>query len=87
MFEEQLRFLGVLSPEQGRLRAALMAAAAPHRERRAALSSALCDSDRAEGTAWSCVRGGHLGYQGKDLHQRAVGMEWAAQGSGHGPEQ
>ena len=28
-----------------------MAAAAPHREQRAALSSALCDSDRAEGTA------------------------------------
>ena len=40
VFEEQLRFLGVLSPEQGRLRAALMAAAAPHRERRAALSCA-----------------------------------------------
>ena len=29
------------------LREGLMAAAAPHRERRAALSSALCDSDRA----------------------------------------
>ena len=43
------------------LRGGLMAAAAPHRERRAALSSALCDSDRAEGTAWSCVRGGQLG--------------------------
>ena len=38
-----------------------MAAAAPHRERRAALSSALCDSYRAEGTAWSCDRGGQLG--------------------------
>ena len=23
---------------------------------------------------------------GQGLHQRAVGMEWAAQGSGHGPE-
>ena len=40
MFEEQLRFLGVLSPEQGRLRAALIEAAGPHRERRAALSCA-----------------------------------------------
>ena len=29
------------------LRGGLMAAAAPHREWRAALSSALCDSDRA----------------------------------------
>jgi len=29
------------------LRGGLMAAAAPHREQRAALSSALCDSDRA----------------------------------------
>jgi len=33
-------------------------------------------------TAWSCVRGG----EGKRLHQRAVGMEQPAQGSGHGPE-
>jgi len=31
----------VLSPEQSRLRGGLMAAAAPHRERRAVLSSAL----------------------------------------------
>ena len=29
--------------------------------RRAALSSALCDSDRAKGMAWSCVRGGAAG--------------------------
>jgi len=39
-----------------------------------------------EGTAWSCVRAGAAGGQGKGLHQRAVGMEWAAQGSGHSPE-
>ena len=47
MYEEQLRALDLLSPEQSRLRGGLMAAAAPHREQRAALSSALCDSDRA----------------------------------------
>ena len=39
-----------------------------------------------EGTAWSCVRGGAAGGEGKDLHQRAVGMEQPAQGSGHGSE-
>lgn len=38
-----------------------------------------------EGTAWSCVRGGAAGGEGKGLHQRAVGMEQPAQGSGHGP--
>ena len=35
-----------------------------------------------EGTAWSCVRGGAAGGWGKG----AVGMERAAQGSGHGPK-
>ena len=39
-----------------------------------------------EGTAWSCVRGGAAGGEGKGLHQRAVGMEQPAQGSEHGPE-
>jgi len=39
-----------------------------------------------EGTAWRCVRGGAAGGEGKGLHQRVVGMERAAQGSGHGPE-
>ena len=39
-----------------------------------------------EGTAWSCVRGGAAGGQGRVLHQRAVGMEQAAQSSGHGTE-
>jgi len=39
-----------------------------------------------EGTAWSCVRGGQLGFRKRVLHQRAVGMERAAQGSGHGPK-
>jgi len=39
------------------LREALMAAAAPHRERRAALSSALCDSDRARGNGMELRQG------------------------------
>ena len=39
-----------------------------------------------EGTAWSCVRGGAAGGQGVVLHQRAVGTEQPAQGSGHSPE-
>ena len=39
-----------------------------------------------EGTAWSCVRGGAAGDEGKGLHQRVVGMEQPAQGSGHGPK-
>ena len=39
-----------------------------------------------EGTAWSCVRGGAAGGEGKGLHQRVVGMEQPAQGSGHSPE-
>ena len=45
--EGWLRSLGLLSPEQSRLRGGLMEAAAPHREWRAALSSALCHSNRA----------------------------------------
>ena len=36
--------------------------------------------------AWCCVRGGAVGGEGKGLHQRVVGMEQAAQGSGHRPE-
>jgi len=39
-----------------------------------------------EGTAWSCVRGGAAGGEGQGLHQRVVGLERAAQGSGHGPK-
>ena len=39
-----------------------------------------------EGTAWSCARGGTAEGEGKGLHQRAVGMERPAQGSGHGPQ-
>ena len=34
-----------------------MAAAAPHRERRAALSSALCDTDRARGNGMELCQG------------------------------
>jgi len=39
-----------------------------------------------EGTAWSCVRGGAAGGEGKGLHQREVGMQQPAQGSAHGPK-
>ena len=39
-----------------------------------------------EGTAWSCVKGGADGGEGRGLHQRAVGVEQPAQGGGHGPE-
>ena len=35
--------------------------------------------------AWSCVRGGAARSVGQGLHQRAVGMERAAQGRWHGP--
>ena len=37
-----------------------------------------------EGMAWSCVGEGQLGV--RERPQRAVGMEQAAQGSGHSPE-
>ena len=63
-----------------------MAAAAPHRERRAALSSALCDSDRARGNGMELRQGRAAGGEGKGLHHRAVGMEQPAQGCGHSPE-
>ena len=36
-----------------------------------------------EGTAWSCATGAAAGGWGQGLHQRAVGMERPAQGSGH----
>ena len=37
-----------------------------------------------EGTAWSCVRGGAAGGEGKGLHQGAVVMERDAQGPSAG---
>ena len=49
------------------------------------LSSALCDSDRARGNGME-LWGGSAGDEGKVLHQREVGVEQAAQGSGQGPE-
>ena len=67
-YEERLRPLGVLSPEQSRLRGGLMAAAAPHREGRAALSSALCDSNRARGNGMELRQGRAAGGEGKGLH-------------------
>ena len=44
-----------------RLRGGPMAAAAPHRERRTALSSTLCDSDRARGNGVELSGEGQLG--------------------------
>jgi len=46
---DYILYKGAFSPEQSRLRGGPMAAAAPHREQKAAVSSALCDSDRARG--------------------------------------
>ena len=64
-----------------------MAAAAPHEgSGGAALSSALCDSDRARGNGMELCQGRGSWGLGKVLHQRLVGMEQAAQGSGHSPE-
>ena len=63
-----------------------MAATAPHRERRDSAELCSVTVTGPEGMAWSCVRGGAAGGEGKGLHQRVVGMERAAQGSGHSPE-
>ena len=52
----------------------------------AVLSSALCDSDRARGNGMELRQGRGSWGERKGLHQRAVGMEQPAQGSGHGPE-
>jgi len=73
-------------PRAEELRRGLMAAAAPHREWRAALSSALCDSNRARGNDMELCQGGAAGGLGMVQPQRAVGTEQAAQGSGHSPE-
>ena len=56
-YEEQLRCLDLLSSDQSRLWGGLMAAAAPHREQRAVLSSGLCDSDRARGKGMELCNG------------------------------
>ena len=61
-----------------------MGAAAPHREWRAALSSALCDIDRARGNGIELCQA--AGGQGKVLHERVVSMEQTLQCSRHGPK-
>ena len=73
MYEEQLKTLGLFSPEQSRLRGGLTAAAAPRSERRAALSSALCDSYRARGN------GMELAGEGQE---KGLGKGCAPEGSG-----
>jgi len=59
------------------LRGGLMAAAAPHREQRAALSSALCDSDRARGNGMELC-------QGRGRWELGTGA--APEGGGHGTD-
>ena len=39
-----------------------------------------------KGMAWSCAREEAAGGQGQVIHQRAVGVEQAVQGSGHSPK-
>lgn len=76
MDEEQLRSLGLLGPDQRRLRAALTVAAAPQGEWRAVLSSVLLGKEpgprewpaAAPGDSWG-------GGQRKGLPQKAAGME------------
>ena len=58
------------------LKRALVVAAAPHREWRAALSSALCDSDTARGNGMELWQGRGSWGSGKGA---------APEGSGHGP--
>ena len=48
---------GCAGPRAEELRGGVMAAAASHRERRTALSSALCDSDRARGNGMELCQG------------------------------
>ena len=76
--------LALSSPEQSRLRGCLMAAAAPHKEKRREEQHWALLSVKV--TAWCCVRGGVGGGQGQSLPQRVVGMEQAAQGSEHSPK-
>ena len=57
MYKKRLRLLGLCSPKKTRLKGALMTATAPHREWRAALSSAVCDSDRARGNGMGLCQG------------------------------
>ena len=58
-----------------------MAAAAPHTEQRG--SAELCSLWQRQG---QMERHGAASWEGQVVHQRAVGTERAAQGSGHGPE-
>jgi len=70
-----------VQPRAEELSGGLVAAASSTGDRGAALSSALCDSDRARG---SCVRRGAGWGSGKG--STSVSVELATQGSGHGPK-
>jgi len=79
VYEEHLWSLDLLSPEQGSWGEPSWQLQLLTGSGGAALSSAMCNSDRARG---SCVRGGAAVGLGMVLHQKVVGMEQAAQGSG-----
>ena len=76
-FEELLGCLDLLGTGQSRLRGGLMALQL--------LTGSGGTLTGPEGTAWIC-HGRAAGGEGKAVPQRAVGMERAAQGTGHGPE-
>ena len=69
-----------VQPRAEEVKGGLMAATDPHRERRGSAELCSVTATGPEGTAWSCVRGGAAGGEGKGLHQRVVGMERADQG-------
>jgi len=71
------------SAQAEEVRGGLMAAAAPHREQRTALSSALCDSDWTRGNGMELCQG--RGSWGLGKGSAPKGTERAAQGSRHGP--
>ena len=88
MYEEQLRSLDFLSPEQSRLRGGVMAAAAPHREQRGSADPiSLVTETGPEEMAQNCVRRGSDLVFGKGSSPKGGrALEQIPQGSGHGTE-
>ena len=63
----------LVQPRAEELRRGLMAAAAPHREWRAALSSALCDSNRAWGNGMELCQGEDWGVKRLECDSHGTG--------------